>query len=351
MLNDSGQWVNQSGGTTVVANPSGEPTAELEKLQVGNDIYSIAENAEIITNILTNENSFVCMGTANEIVQFGSGYGENRNLNFLATSSYDETTDRGQAVYTIAIPKSVKKIQYKMYVSSRRSTSAADLYKFCVGVKATLNTSTFSTPTDNDFIAKNLHGTPQTAIISGELTVVASSNYYLYIIGNGWHCFLYELKLIESESGGGASALGDLTDVNITSPTDGQVMTYDATAQKWKNATPSGGGGTLSITRTTLSTELMNASNHDYILSDAYTNYDFIEFWTSGAGYQNSEGELKLICASDLKDFMDTGRTFTMSGYASRYFNFKLTNATTLRPLAVASLVVYKVVGIKYTLS
>lgn len=37
-----------SGGTTVVANPEGEATDELEKLQVGNDIYSIPEeNVEI----------------------------------------------------------------------------------------------------------------------------------------------------------------------------------------------------------------------------------------------------------------------------------------------------------------
>ena len=41
--------------------------------------------------------------------------------------------------------------------------------------------------------------------------------------------------------GGGASALNDLTDVTITSPTDGQVLTYDANSQKWINA--AGGGG------------------------------------------------------------------------------------------------------------
>ncbi len=39
----SSKWVNGAGGggTTVVANPSGEATDELEKLQVGNTIYSI----------------------------------------------------------------------------------------------------------------------------------------------------------------------------------------------------------------------------------------------------------------------------------------------------------------------
>lgn len=42
-LKEDGTWDTPSGGggTTVVANPSGTATAELEKLQVGNDIYSI----------------------------------------------------------------------------------------------------------------------------------------------------------------------------------------------------------------------------------------------------------------------------------------------------------------------
>lgn len=41
--------------------------------------------------------------------------------------------------------------------------------------------------------------------------------------------------------GGGASALEDLTDVNITSPTDGQVLKYDAENDEWVNGE---GGGT-----------------------------------------------------------------------------------------------------------
>lgn len=35
--------------------------------------------------------------------------------------------------------------------------------------------------------------------------------------------------------GDGASALADLTDVNISNPTDGQILQYDATSQKWVN--------------------------------------------------------------------------------------------------------------------
>lgn len=43
--------------------------------------------------------------------------------------------------------------------------------------------------------------------------------------------------------GGGASALADLDDVNLITPSDGQVLQYDNASSKWVNATPSGGSG------------------------------------------------------------------------------------------------------------
>lgn len=41
-------------------------------------------------------------------------------------------------------------------------------------------------------------------------------------------------------SGSGSSTLSGLTDVDISNPTDGQTLVYDATSQKWVNG--SGGG-------------------------------------------------------------------------------------------------------------
>lgn len=37
---------DSGGGTTVIANPEGEPTDDLEKLQVGNVVYSLPEGSE-----------------------------------------------------------------------------------------------------------------------------------------------------------------------------------------------------------------------------------------------------------------------------------------------------------------
>jgi len=44
------------------------------------------------------------------------------------------------------------------------------------------------------------------------------------------------LEKIDGGGGGGASALSELSDVNLTSPSDGQVLHYDGT--EWINATP-----------------------------------------------------------------------------------------------------------------
>jgi hypothetical protein len=43
-------------------------------------------------------------------------------------------------------------------------------------------------------------------------------------------------------TGGGGGTLNDLTDVTITTPADGQVLTYDSGTGEWVNEAPTGGG-------------------------------------------------------------------------------------------------------------
>lgn len=50
---------------------------------------------------------------------------------------------------------------------------------------------------------------------------------------------------VYAPTAGGATALSGLSDVNLFSPTDGQVLKYDATNQVWINANESGGSSTL----------------------------------------------------------------------------------------------------------
>ena len=59
--------------------------------------------------------------------------------------------------------------------------------------------------------------------------------------------YLSALGINSAGGGGGATSLVDLLDVNITSPTNGQALVYNATSGKWENQTIGGGStGTLS---------------------------------------------------------------------------------------------------------
>ena len=63
------------------------------------------------------------------------------------------------------------------------------------------------------------------------------TNQYISALGQG-----------SGGGGGGASALADLTDVSLSSPTNGQALVYNATSGKWENQTIGGGGGGGTLT-------------------------------------------------------------------------------------------------------
>lgn len=63
----------------------------------------------------------------------------------------------------------------------------------------------------------------------------------------------YDSTAEKWENAAAIDELSDLDDVAITSATDGQVLTYDGTSQKWKNASAGGGSGSLSFVDLALS--------------------------------------------------------------------------------------------------
>ena len=63
--------------------------------------------------------------------------------------------------------------------------------------------------------------------------------------------------VIVRTGGGGSSTLAGLTDVDLSNPSDGQTLVYDAASSKWVNGSGSGGGlivleGTLENNNITL---------------------------------------------------------------------------------------------------
>lgn len=82
----------------------------------------------------------------------------------------------------------------------------------------------------------------------------------------------------------GATTLNGLTDVTITSVTDGQVLTYDSGTNQWVNETPSGGGGLTNWTEA-VNTSAPNATVPvvQLLATNAATNVD-VALSTKGTG-------------------------------------------------------------------
>lgn len=85
--------------------------------------------------------------------------------------------------------------------------------------------------------------------------------------------------------------LSGLTDVDLTSLSDGQLIQYDATSQKWKNYTPD-----------KVLTATLAANNTDVLFTDAsITANSFIEIYTNKAGLNwlsiddSTAGQLKIV--------------------------------------------------------
>lgn len=57
----------------------------------------------------------------------------------------------------------------------------------------------------------------------------------------------YAMGVKSAGGGGGSSTLAGLSDVNISNPTDGQTLVFNATSGKWENGEGSS-GGVLAIT-------------------------------------------------------------------------------------------------------
>lgn len=80
---------------------------------------------------------------------------------------------------------------------------------------------------------------------------------------------------------GATSSLAGLTDTDITSPTDGQVLTYNSTSQKWENDDPSAGGGsTIKVTtsESSLYGRTVTITCGTYTESGTFSNSGEVEF-------------------------------------------------------------------------
>jgi hypothetical protein len=171
------------------------------------------------------------------------------------------------------------------------SDSATDNVKLTAGTNITL------TRTSADEITIDAAGTGGTAsnsfstiAVAGQSDVVADSATDTLTLVAGTNVTITTNDgtdtITINASGGGASALDDLSDVVITgTPTNGQVLKYDTGTSKWVNGTDAGGSSLP--TRATLSGTTSSLADGDTgpITIAGYKSYMLMKVETSAAAW------------------------------------------------------------------
>ena len=71
-----------------------------------------------------------------------------------------------------------------------------------------------------------------------------------------------EEALKNGGGGGGSTTLAALEDTDITTPSNGQVLTYNGTSEKWENANASGGGDSYTYGSDTFTTPSSSGTSY-----------------------------------------------------------------------------------------
>lgn len=116
---------------------------------------------------------------------------------------------------------------------------------------------------------------------------------------------------VAGASGGGASTLANLTDTDITSPTDGQVLAYNGTSQKWENQYAGGSGNTKLKTRYSVTYSSWSSA----VNSDGYYTYSLSLNPTITTSFSP---DVLIAGSSNITQPTDTEKT--MFGYVERCY-------------------------------
>lgn len=137
----------------------------------------------------------------------------------------------------------------------------------------------------------------------------------------------------------GGASLATLSDVNIVTPVDGEILKYDSATQKWVNGTGGGGGGG-SATIDTLYTNPSPSVPTTITLSKSMQGYDFICL----SGYRNNMTAYR----SD-RLYLVKGLTqgAIIADVDDAYYAWYTVTSDTVLTSAGANIIIDKVYGIK----
>ena len=235
------EWINanESGGTTVVANPSGTATDELEKLQVGNDIFSIP-SSEVVTQLITRTSQIQWVlkkNYSNPKTRLGRASGGGRyRFTFSCDSDSDPTTEdvHLEVACPIAIPPTTRKLRVKFTTAECYDTDP----RVVVGLKTTYNSSysSYEYYDDTDWVQR-WYDTTENYTYEREYTISTTVPLYFYFIANGWNLTLDSVEIVEVAGGG-----GDTVVVTPIVTTGTKIATISVNGTSFDLYAPSGGG-------------------------------------------------------------------------------------------------------------
>lgn len=94
------------------------------------------------------------------------------------------------------------------------------------------------------------------------------------------------IQYLFQNGGGGASDLADLGDVNLTTPTDGQVLAYDANADEWVNSSTANPSSIASMS----DTDIQSPTNgQTLVYNSTSAKWENASGGTSGHTYSTTE--------------------------------------------------------------
>ena len=162
-----------------------------------------------------------------------------------------------------------------------------------------------------------------------------------------WKNVQYKDGKLRTNNGGsgGASALSDLTDVDLTNIADGQILKWDATNSKWVNANESGGGGS------TTEESLWTASSYstgDFTLLKSIDNFDFIAIWYGDWNERNQWRNYIMYSVNSVNANHSANLKLSIIGYGTRY-NIIDIYGTTLTITTNSNQAILEVRGIKFS--
>ena len=270
-------------GTTVIANPAEASTDTLTKLQVGSTIYGISGSGTSTLAALTDTN--ITTPTDTQTLKYDSASSKWVNVDALGKAyNFKIDTANNDTLIPVVTQRTLSKPFAKndiifLYMDTD-GVFVPEEYVYRWKLQYTFN-NTAITGDIYDGLGNSSISLFNTNLPRGTWLVLLCETYNSEYHMQNYVCIG---KIDPASGGGGASTLADLTDTNIVTPSDGQLLTYDATSGKQINANAGGGTGVLTYEIVTKSTGGSNAavtvnkyvnksrkSSTDYLYSQAQT--------------------------------------------------------------------------------